>query len=115
MVELTKRERRNTSFPTRKITEEEARKGLKKAVLDVAIAKYELEHAKLEMTNAISHLEDGCSMYVTERLEKASKWLNSANRKYHDACQGLSLVKEGCYESEIPIEIVKEYTKGVIV
>lgn len=111
MVELTKRERRLTSFPTRKITEEEARKSLSRAVANIQIAWYELEQAKLELNNAISHLRDSYSLHNTERLERASKWVHSANTRYYKRRSDLSVVKDGCYESEIPSYIVKEYTE----
>lgn len=111
MVELTKRERRLTSFPTRKITEEEARKSLSRAVANIQIAWYELEQAKLELNNAISHLRDSYSLHNTERLERASKWVHSANTRYYQRRSDLSVVKDGCYESEIPSHIVKEYTE----
>ena len=108
MVELTKRERRLTSFPTRKISIEEARKRLSRAVASIQVTWYELEDAKLELNNAMGHIRDSYALHNTERLEKASKWVHSANKRYYERRRDLSAIKKSCYESEIPFDAVKD-------
>lgn len=111
MVELTKVERRLSSFPTRKISEEEAIRDIKKAVSLIQIAWEEVEDAQYDFNRAVE--DNTYTLRDIERVLKATEWLRSATKRYYMQKDGLDIIKQACYESEIPKSAVEKYWKGV--
>ena len=111
MAELTKIERRLTSFPTRKITVDEAIKSISKVVEDIAVAWDEVEDAQWQFNNLVK--DSTYTLYDTERIERIAKWLHSATKRYYEKLNDLEVIKIACYESEIPKSAVEKYLKGV--